>query len=188
MQAFTELFHYHAKGPLAEASLDALARIAHPSSGSLFIEVSSSNTATMKGIAVEGLARLGDAQQLPAIERALAGERSEATLLAGRFAAAMLAAAPIDPITEAVARPKVRDQAKQYLIELAPGRTALLAPLLQDPTARVRIDAVDAIALGGDASAIPVVEPLLRDPDPQVVRAAERAVARLRQLTTKPAP
>ena len=187
LQALTALFQYHAKGPLAEASLDALARIAHQSSGPLFIDVLASGKATLKGIAIEGLARLGDAQQLPAIERALAAERGEATLLAGRFAAAMLATAPIDPIAEALARPKLHDQAKQYLIELAPGRTAALAPLLQDPTAGARIDALDALALGGDASAIPVVEALLRDPDPQVVRAAERALARLRQVATGPA-
>ena len=185
VQALTELFQFHAKGPLAEASLDALARIAHPGSGPLFTDVLATKTATLKGIAIEGLARLGDTQQLPAIEKALAGERSDPTRLAGRFAAAMLAKASIDPIAEALARPKLRDQAKQYLIELAPGRTSALAPLLQDPTARVRIDAVDAIALGGDASAISVVEPLSRDADPQVARAAERALARLRQTVTQ---
>jgi len=185
VQALTELFQFHAKGPLAEASLDALARIAHPGSGPLFIDVLATKTATLKGIAIEGLARLGDTLQLPAIEKALAGERSDPTRLAGRFAAAMLAKASIDPIAEALARPKLRDQAKQYLIELAPGRTSALAPLLQDPTARVRIDAVDAIALGGDASAISVVEPLSRDADPQVARAAERALARLRQTVTQ---
>ena len=185
VQALTELFQFHAKGPLAEASLDALARIAHPGSGPLFIDVLATKTATLKGIAIEGLARLGDTLQLPAIEKALAEERSDPTRLAGRFAAAMLAKASIEPIAEALARPKLRDQAKQYLIELAPGRTSALAPLLQDPTARVRIDAVDAIALGGDASAISVVEPLSRDADPQVARAAERALARLRQTATQ---
>jgi HEAT repeat protein len=186
VQALTELFQYHVKGPLAEASLDALARIAHPGSGPLFTDALTSKTATLKGIGIEGLARLGDKQQLPAIEKALAGERSDPTLLAGRFAAAMLGGASIDPIAEALARPKLHDQAKHYLIELAPGRTAALTPLLQDPISGVRIDAVDAIALGGDASGIPAVEPLSRDADPRVARAAERALARLRQLASQP--
>jgi HEAT repeat protein len=181
VQALTDLFQYHANGPLAEAALDALARIAHPGSVPLFATVLSSRTPSLKGIAIEGLARIGDAQQLPAIESALAGERSEPTLLTGRFAAAMLSNGPIDPIAEALARPKLRDQAKQYLIELAAGRTELFSRLLQDPTSHIRADVVDALALGGDLSAMPVVEPLTSDPDPQVARAAERAVARLRQ-------
>ena len=181
VQALTDLFQYHANGPLAEAALDALARIAHPGSAALFTTALSSRTPSLKGIAIEGLARIGDAQQLPAIESALAGERSEPTLLTGRFAAAMLSNGPIDPIAEALARPKLRDQAKQYLIELAAGRTELFSRLLQDPTSHIRADVVDALALGGDLSAMPVVEPLTSDPDPQVARAAERAVARLRQ-------
>jgi HEAT repeat protein len=185
LQALTELFQYYAKGPLAEAALDALARIAHPGSAVLFDMVLSSKTPSLKGIAAEGLARLGDAQQLPAIEMALRAERNEATILTGRFAAAMLARGSIDAIAEALARPKLRDQAKQYLIELAPGRTSLFAPLLRDPMPLLRADALDAIALGGDPSAIGAVEPLTRDPDPLVARAAERAVARLRQSASR---
>jgi HEAT repeat protein len=181
VHALTALFQYDTRRPLAEASLDALARIAHPSSAALFTTALESKTSSLKGIAVEGLARLGDAQQLPAIEMALGAERNEATILTGRFAAAMLASGSIDPIAEALASPKLRDQAKQYLIELAPGRTSIFAPLLQDPMPRVRADALDAIALGGDPSAIATVEPLTRDPDPLVARAAERAAARLRQ-------
>ena len=71
-------------------------------------------------------------------------------------------------------------QALQYLIELAPGRAPAFRPHLQDPDARIRLDLVDVLGLAGDVAAIPIVEPLVSDRDPQVAGAAERAVARLR--------
>jgi HEAT repeat protein len=55
---------------------------------------------------------------------------------------------------------------------------------LLDSDPQIRIDTIDALGLAGDPSAIAVLEPLAKDVDPQVGRAAERAVARLGQ----PAP
>ncbi len=98
----------------------------------------------------------------------------------------MLSNVPLTPIAEALTRPKLRDQAYQYLVELAPGRSSLFTPQLEDPDPRVRADAVDILALAGDAAALPLVERLLADRDSQVVKAAERAVARLRALQRKP--
>jgi HEAT repeat protein len=50
---------------------------------------------------------------------------------------------------------------------------------LLDSDPQIRIDTIDALGLAGDPSAIVVLEPLTKDVDPQVGRAAERAVARL---------
>ena len=109
------------------------------------------------------------------------------------FSCAMAASTPaftyvptMTPIAEALTRPKLRDQAYQYLVELAPRRSSLFTPQLEDPDPRVRADAVDILALAGDAAALPLVERLLADRDSQVVKAAERAVARLRPLQRKP--
>ena len=63
---------------------------------------------------------------------------------------------------------------------------ARVVSALEDPDPRVRADAVDILALAGDAAALPLVERLLADRDSQVVKAAERAVARLRALQRKP--
>jgi HEAT repeat protein len=181
VQALTQLFEYYAKGPNAEAALDALARIGSPTSASLFESQLTSKTSAFKGIAIEGLARLGNPAKLADIQTALTGERSESTQLAGSFAACMLANASLDPIAEALTRTRQHDQAKRYLIEIAPGRTALFTRVLQDPDVRMRRDAVDAIGLGGDPAALPLVEPLVGDKDPDVARAAEHAAARLRK-------
>ena len=50
----------------------------------------------------------------------------------------------------------------------------------KDPDARLRADVADILGLGSNDAALAIVEPMVGDTDPQVARAAERAVARLR--------
>jgi HEAT repeat protein len=92
----------------------------------------------------------------------------------------MLGNAPADRVADSLGKPKLREQAKQYLIELAPGRTMMFAHQLLASDPQVRHDIVDVLGIASDPAAIAVVEPLMTDRDPQVARAAERAVARLR--------
>jgi HEAT repeat protein len=180
VQALTELFEYYGKSNAAAAALDALARIAHPASAPLFAAELAGKSAARRASAIEGLARVGDAARLPDIQTAIS-DRDDGVALAGAFASTLLDGAPIDRLVEALMKPKLRDQAKQYLIELAPGRVAVFSKHLQDPDARIRLDVVDAIGLAGDPAGLRLIEPLLRDREPEVVRAAERAVARLKQ-------
>ena len=183
VQALTELFQYYGKGDLAAASLDAVAHIAHASSLPLLTAQLASKNNVLKVIAIEGLARAGDKSKYADIQTAAAGFRGEEMLLAASFASAALAGGTLDPLAEALARSKLHDQAKGYLTELAPGRSAAYGRFLQDPDPRMRADLADALALSYDATALPAVEALLKDRDPQVVRAATRAAARLRALT-----
>jgi len=94
VQALTELFQYYGKGEPAEAALDAIARVADGASAPLFASQLTAKSAALRGIAAEGLARLGDASQLPAIQAALASERGDSLLLTGAFASAMLSNVP----------------------------------------------------------------------------------------------
>jgi HEAT repeat protein len=180
VQALTDLFRYFGRGDSAAAALDALARIANPASVPLFAAQLATKTSSLRGIAIEGLARAGDPSKMADVQVALASDRSDGVALAGVFAAAMLANGSVDPIADALTRSKLRDQARQYLIELAPGRSTAFTKQLMDPDARIRFDIVEALGLSGDPAALPVVEPLTKDRDAQVARAAERAVARLR--------
>jgi HEAT repeat protein len=183
VEALTGLFNYFGKGDLAEASLDALARIAHPTSAPLFLSVLAGKNSAMKGIAIEGLARLGDKSRLAEIQTALGGERggrNEGLTLAGQFATVRLNEAPIDQIAEALNHPGLHDQARQYLIEIAPGRSSAFSRYAQDPDAHMRADVADILGCGGDAAALPIVEPMMNDTDPRVAMAAQRAVGRLR--------
>jgi HEAT repeat protein len=180
--ALTDLFRYYRNGVVAEAALDAIARIAHGSSGNLLVEQLSSKTADVRGIAFEGLARLGDRGRLAAVQPALAAERNGVVRLAGSFAVAALSDAPLTPLVEALDDPKLRDQAFRYLVDLAQRSPEGFGPLMQSrgKDVRIRADLVNALALGRNPSALPLVEPLTKDSDPQVARAATRAVAWLR--------
>lgn len=187
VQALTDQFAYYGNGEAAEAALDALAHIAHATSVPLFITQLASKSAAHRRTAMEGLARSGDASQLPAIQTAVDKESDPGVSLAGAFASAWLGSASIDPVADSLARPRSREQAKRYLIELAPGRTSAFTRQLLDSDPQIRADVVDVLGLAGDPAAIAVVEPLMSDRDPQVARAAERAVARLRAAEGHPA-
>jgi HEAT repeat protein len=180
VQALTDLFQYYGRGPMAEAALDALAHIALPASTPVFKAQLASRTAALKSIAVEGLARSGDASRTADIQAAVSGERDDGVLLAASFSSAVLASGSIDPIVEALVRPKLHDQAFNYLVELAPGRATLFARAAQDPDADMRADIADVLGLSGDGAALMIAVPMMQDRDPRVARAAERAVARLR--------
>jgi HEAT repeat protein len=184
VQALTDLFQFYGKNEAADAALDALARIAHPASTPVFTSQLPGKSSARRGIAIEGLARIGDASTLPEIQRALDADRSDGVTLTGVYAAALLANGPIDRIADALTRPARRAQARQYLVELVPGRTSALTSHLMDPDARLRLEVVDVLGLSGDAAARRMVEPLLNDRDPQVARAAVRAVARLKQAAS----
>jgi HEAT repeat protein len=184
VQGLTGLFEHYGKGEMAEAALNALAHIGHPSSVPLFLSQLASRNDVVKGIAVEGLARAGDQTKRVQIQAAVASSRNGSLQIAGSFATVMLSGAStegLDPIVEALARERLHDQAFWYLVEAAPGRAPAFARFLKDPDPMVRADLVNALALGDDVAALPVIEPLAADPDLEVARAVERAVARLRQ-------
>jgi HEAT repeat protein len=179
VDALTQLVEFFKHGELAEAAFDALARIGHPTSVPLFTSQLAAKAPGMRAIAVEGLARVGDSSQMTAIEAALKGERSDAVIFAGTFAAAMLADGPIEGIADALLRPKAHDMAKQYLTEIARVRIDRLGRYAQDPDPGMRADIADILGVSGDAAALPVIEALVKDQDKQVALSAERASARL---------
>jgi HEAT repeat protein len=94
VQALTDLLTYFGRGDSAAAALDALAQIASPASAPLFTAQLAGKTSPLRGIAIEGLARVGDAARLADIQIALASDRTEGVALAGAFASAKLPAAP----------------------------------------------------------------------------------------------
>ena len=186
VQALTDLFSYYGKGEFAEAALYGLSQIAHSTSAPLFVAQLSSKTTSLRGIAIEGLARVGDRSNLAAIQDVLDKEREQSVTLAGAFALVLLGNGATDQVADWLSRPRLREQAKRYLIEIAPGRTGAFAHQLLDSDPQIRIDTIDALGLAGDPTAIAVLEPLTKDVDPQVGRAAERAVARLGHPAPQP--
>jgi HEAT repeat protein len=183
VQAITELFEHHQRSKAAAAELEALARIAHPSSFPLFTSSLAEGERSLKLAAIDGLARSGDATQEATIRQALTSERDDAVVLAGAYAEAMLANGPLDPLIAALSRPRLHDRALQYLVDLAPQRSASIGTAIQQAEPRVRVDLLDVLARSGDPQAATAAERLEADPDPLVARAATRAVTRLRGVS-----
>jgi HEAT repeat protein len=178
-QALTDLFEFYKRGAPAESALGALAHIASPSSATLFTTQLSASTVVMKTAAVEGLARLGDPSKKADIEKAIESDRNDSVLLAAAFAAATLSKGPIELIVDALAHPKQHEQAFNYLVELAPGRSRAFGQGAQDPDPGVRADVADILGIAGDPAARPMVDAMKQDRDPAVARAVERARTRL---------
>jgi HEAT repeat protein len=179
VQGLNQLFQYHQRGPMATAAFDALARIGHPSTLTQLVTLLNGRDTALKVIAIEGLARMGDRARNDTIQLALRDERNDAVLLAGHFANVRLAGGTAEAIVESLSRGRLRVQALDYLFEIAPGRASVLARQLQDPDPRVRLDIVETLGLAGDPAALAIVAPLTSDKDPELARAAARAVARL---------
>lgn len=180
VQALTQLMDFYLRGPMAERALRALAQIGHPSSVERFMVQLTVGSTALRVSAIEGLARIGSSAAWPTVQRTAENDRSEQVALAAAFAAVTLSQASLDPIFDALVRPRVSGQALGYLIELAPGRSQALVRYLQSPEAQIRTDAAYALGLSADRGAIPALDALKADPDPQVVRAAARAILRLR--------
>jgi HEAT repeat protein len=179
VQALTAIFEHYEQGTTAASALEALARIAHPSSEALFATALGSRAPAIRVAAIEGLARLGVVGQAAAIEQALADSRDDDLRLAVEFARVLLGAGPMDGLVEGLTHPDTRSRALQYLAEAIPGRSRLLAPHMPDPVPAVRADLLEAVGLSGDPTAVGLAERLRNDTDPLVARAVERALARL---------
>ena len=188
VQGLIDLFQYRGKGDLAESALDAIAHIAHPSSVPLLVAQLGSKDATLKGIAAEGLARVGDRGQLADLQTAL-GYRYATPASSLRAALRQRCCQRRAPraLLGSSRRSRIQGCASRRAgtsIEAAPGRTQAFARYLQDPDPLVRTTLVDALGLSDDTAAIALVQPMASDPDVQVARAVERALARLRQRET----
>jgi HEAT repeat protein len=187
VQALGDLFQFYRKGPLAETAFDAMARIGHEGSMPHFVAQLTSKDPTLRLLAIEGMSRTGDPSRTQVIHKTIEKEKNEALLLGGHFSNVLLANGPIDVIVESLTRTKLHNQALQYLQDVAFGRTALFAKHLQDPDAKVREELVDVLGLSGDVSAMPLIEPMAKDREPDVAFAATRALARLRAVAPRPA-
>lgn len=185
LQALTDQFNYFGgKGPRAEAAIDALARIAHASSQQLFVSQLTSSSANLRRLAGEGLARSGNREAAQQAATALAGDKQRDVLLAGAFAS--VTAGPqggsgVGFLVQALDHGAFHEQAMAYLVELGPRAVPGLDQALasDDPATRERVTLVLGF-IGGD-DALVLLERARGDKDLRVVRAAERAIARLRK-------
>jgi HEAT repeat protein len=185
VKSLTDLYQYYRRNEIGSAAVQTLARIGHESSVPIFEEWLAGKDAVQRIVAIEGLARVGHADSAGRIQAAVAREKNESVLLSARFADVLLANGSLDPLFDALAKPKLREQATAYLVEAASGRTSAFAVPAKNPSPQIRADIADALGLSRDAAASAVLGPLAQDADPGVALAARRATARLAPITTR---
>jgi HEAT repeat protein len=184
VQALTEQFNFYGKGEGAWSALDALAHLADPSTVPLFKAHLADRDPFLRRASAEGLARVGDGSEVPALEIGAGNDSSEMVRAAMAFALQKLGRNYIPRLVESLDSEKEAPQVAAYLIELGPSIAAQLLPLLQDPSPAIRANVATVLgALGGDAAAA-ALQPLTQDKDRSVAQSATRAIERIKAVAS----
>lgn len=192
-RALTALQHqleYYRGGTAGRTALEALARIAHPSSADLFAREKFSRSEAHRRYAYEGIARLGGIPSADAVamEQLLTEERDEAVVAAMAFALAVSGRPYVERVVMALTDNDTANQALDYVVELGLAQPAALVPYLRhtDPIVRERV--ATAMGFVSDPGAESALSQLTSDGDPSVRRAAQAALVRMRASKQGAAP
>jgi len=181
LAALTDRLAYYGSGDMARIALDALSRIAHPDSLTLFKARLVDRNAVLRRLATEWVTRIGDAQAIGEAEALAAVERADQVLLAAAFAQQRSGRADrLDEIINALDEATLADQAAGYLLELGPAMSARLAMRVQGASPKMRAAALGVLTMIGTEEALPALERLGIDTDPQAGPALANALAWIR--------
>jgi HEAT repeat protein len=181
IQAITDQLNYYDKGEGAAIALEALARIAHPSSARVFAARLENRDPRQRRAAVEGLARTGDKETISKFVFAINQDDSEAVRAA--MAYALYRQGHVTYLARMLDFLYYEESARQvqgYLIELGAAVVPEAAPRLKDPDPGVRERLADALGAVGDQSTVTILEPLKQDSHREVASAATHAIERIK--------
>lgn len=182
VQALTDRVTYYGKGEKAGSALLALARIAHASSRDLFRARVNDPDAAVRRAAVEGVGRLRDRASIERVRTMAQSDPANDVRLASLFALDRLGEPQLAGIAVSLGQPGLGDQARDYLLEAGPSAAAsIVAALAKPSTPAARADLVHLLGYLGGAAEARVLDPLTKDADPRVARAAVNALHRLRR-------
>lgn len=180
VQALTEQFNFYGKGEGAWSALDALARIANPSSVPLFKARLSDKDPFLRRAAADGLGRVGDRTEVSALQMGAGNDTSSMVRAAMAFALQKLGQHYIPRLVEFMTSARTAPQVAEYFVELGPSIVPVLVPHLQDPTPAIRASVAQVIGALGSPAGAAALQPLTADRDPDVAQAATRALERLK--------
>ena len=184
LQALTDQLNYYGKGEGAWSALDALARIAHPSSVELFKTHIEAKDPYLRRAAAEGLGRTGYVSASETLQNLATTDHSDMVRAAAAFALKKLGQRSyLDRLIDFAYNGKTRDQVRSYLLELGPSVTPDLLPRLQEPSEETRRTVAEVLGVVGNTSTIAALSPLLKDRESDVVEAATRAIERIKMRT-----
>jgi HEAT repeat protein len=166
--------------------LECLSRIGDPAQADLFRELAQDSDVERRRLAIEGLARISDAQMLPAFKKDFQREGNDELRLAYAFALTRLGdRAFLDTIVLSLPSKIYGNRCRRYILEMGKELLPDLYAYLNDPDADVRAALCDLISDLGDKDSIPRLEPLISDPSSRVADRANRAVERLKRASAQ---
>lgn len=170
------------------AALSALALMPDPNDRALLSSYLNAKDDKQRSYAAEGLGRIGNAADKPALEKTWHEEEKMLPRLAAAFSLTLMGnlelstEAPLRYLINTLNLVAYRDVAQAYLIEAArKGEVlnALYNPLEQG-TRDEKIQLSRILAVSGDAASIPFLEKISRDADNEVAQEGLRALRSLR--------
>jgi HEAT repeat protein len=182
VQALSDQWSYRSKGADGLAALEGLAGIGHPTSASIFEQVLTDGNATVRRLAVEGLARAGNRDVLPTLQQMGQAERSNDVLLALHYANVKLGGieGSVQQLVASLGIAAQRPLVLGYLLDLSTSMGPSIAEALRDPSVDVRRLVADVLGFSRDARVVVSLEAAAKDADPDVAAAAQQAIERLK--------
>jgi HEAT repeat protein len=181
VQALTEQLSYYGSGEGAWSALDALARIAHPSSVSLFQSRLADKDPYLRRAAAEGMARAGDTKSVEPFITEVNQDPSEMVRAAMTFALYKKGHANfLGRLIDFMDSNQSALQISGYFMELGPSIVPLAIVRLKEPDAEVRRNLVTILGALGDQSTATALTPYKEDRSREVATAASYAIERIK--------
>lgn len=172
------------------AALAAMAMMPDTASRPLYDTYFQDRDDGLRAGAAEGYARLKQASDVPAIEKAFQEETKMQPRLSMAFALVMLGKrelsefSPLQYLINTLNSRSYKDVAMPLVTELARDAETrrVIYPVVARGTKDEKMRLAIALAMSGDPEAMPVLESVQRDPDPEVAQEGLRAVRILQNL------
>jgi HEAT repeat protein len=180
VQSLTDLFNYYKKGQEAMAAFDAVATIGHPGSLPVFLAQLGHRDANVRRLAIEGIARTGDAEAMAQAKARLDGDQSAYVGHALAFAKARTGDfSEMTKLVNGFKYSSLESETFSYLVELGASAAGELASFSTNGDAKVRAGVAEVLGIVGDQTSLGLVEVLMRDRSKLVAAAAARSQKRL---------
>jgi HEAT repeat protein len=181
IQALTEQLTYYGRGEGARSALDALSRMAHPSSVAVFQSRLADKDPHLRRAAVEGLARAGNVESVNPFIIEVNQDPSDMVRVAMAFALYKKGHVTyLGRLIDFTNTDQLTLQIQQYFVELGPSVVPLAITRLHEPDVDARRNLVAILGAIGDHATVTALMPLTEDRDRDVAAAATSAIERIK--------
>jgi HEAT repeat protein len=176
------------KKDVRRAALTAIAMLPDPANHGMYAQFLSDKDDRLRAAAAEGIARLKNPADLPAMEKAFAAEQKMAARLGAAFAVVSLGRTEVSEfsalqyLVNSLNSSSWKGVGRAYLVEVS--RTDNVRRSLEQAALRgtraEKVELAYVLSISGDSGSVAVLESLSRDPDSDAASAALTALKNLK--------